>query len=75
VSRTIGEIELNGVAEIAEFLGVEPATVTKWAQREILPDPDAELSIGKIWKTWTIVEWARETGRLPDVRINRGGSK
>ena len=64
------QIELVGVAEISELLGVEPATVTKWAQRGILPEPDLVLSIGKIWIVETVIEWARETGRAPPEGVD-----
>ena len=60
-----GGIYLLGITEISELLEVAPATVTKWGQRGLLPEPDVELSIGRIWKGSTIVKWARETGRLP----------
>jgi len=49
--------------EIAERLGVERATVDKWRQRRVLPDPAATISGSPIWKWGEIVEWASRTGR------------
>ncbi len=63
---TTVSIQLLGIMEISELLEVAPATVSKWIQREILPEPDVELGIGKIWNQATIEQWARATNRLLD---------
>jgi len=55
--------DLVGPVEIAERLGVERATVDKWRQRRVLPDPAATISGSPIWKWGEIVEWASRTGR------------
>ena len=40
-----------GVNEIAEVLGVKPATVTQWQRRLLLPKPDASINKGRTkWK-------------------------
>jgi plasmid maintenance system antidote protein VapI len=54
-----------GVNEIAEVLGVKPATVTQWQRRLLLPKPDASINKGrtKLWKNKTVVDWANATGR------------
>lgn len=54
-----------GVNEIAEVLGVKPATVTQWQRRMLLPKPNASINKGrtKLWKNKTIIDWANSTGR------------
>lgn len=54
-----------GVNEIGEVLGVKPATVSQWQQRNVLPLPDASINKGrtKLWKTKTVIDWANATGR------------
>ena len=54
-----------GVNEIAEVLGVKPATVTQWQRRLLLPKPDASINKGrtKLWKCKTVIDWANATGR------------
>ena len=54
-----------GVNEIAEVLGVKPATVTQWQRRFLLPKPDASINKGrtKLWKCKTVIDWANATGR------------
>lgn len=57
--------QMLGLAEIAELLGRPRSTVYKWQARHQLPDPDQTVSGMAIWYQSTIVEWARETKRLP----------
>jgi hypothetical protein len=53
-----------GAIEVAEHLGVFPATVAQWRQRGLLPDPDWTVGGRPAWRLGTILAWARETGRL-----------
>jgi len=58
-------LDLVGVAEIAEMLGVSRQRVH--AMVKTLPDfpkPEAELSAGKIWLRKPVEDWARRRGRL-----------
>ena len=56
--------DLVGPIEIADRLGVERATVDKWRQRDVLPNPTLMVSGSPVW-LWTVInEWARATGRL-----------
>ena len=39
-------------------------TVYVWRERGLLPEPDARVSGVPIWRRATIVQWARDCGRL-----------
>ena len=55
VSTSKGSVvKVYGATEIARALGVEPALVSKWRERNKLPAPDAELSFGPVWLAQTI---------------------
>lgn len=61
-------IDLLGLAEIAELLGIRRASVDQLRWRGVLPEPDAMVSGRPLWHRETIERWARETGRqLPDA--------
>jgi hypothetical protein len=48
-----------GIAEIAEALGLNRQLVTAWRRRRShgMPEPDAELSSGPIWRGETVEPW------------------
>lgn len=56
--------DLTDLTTIAERLGVPKDTVNKWRHRQLLPEPDYDLSVGPVWEWETIREWAEKTGRL-----------
>lgn len=57
---------LVDLAGIAALLGVAPTTPQQWRQRELLPDPDEPGFPDKpLWRTSTIITWAKETHRWP----------
>ena len=60
-----------GVNEIAEVLGVKPATVTQWQRRLLLPKPDASINKGrtKLWKNKTVVDY--ETTKETLIELQR----
>jgi len=59
-----------GIAEIAEALGLNRQLVTVWRRRRShgIPEPDAELSSGPIWRGETVEPW------IDQVRDRRDGT-
>jgi hypothetical protein len=51
-----------GIAEIADALGLSRQLVTVWRRRRShgIPEPDAELSSGPIWRGETVEPWIDE---------------
>ncbi len=49
---------------IADLLGVSKQRVQQLAAAGKLPEPVADLRIGRVWLADAIEQWARETGRL-----------
>ena len=66
------QLDLVGLAEIAERLGVLRATVDQWRHRGVLPDAEWDLQGGPIWVWATIERWADRTGRRFDQCHPRG---
>jgi Putative ATPase subunit of terminase (gpP-like) len=58
------DVEIVGVAEIAELLGVRPNTVTSWRQRDQLPRPRWSLKSGPVWRAADITSWYRTVKRV-----------
>jgi hypothetical protein len=44
-------------ADVADVLGVTPATVRSYAARGVLPKPDGHLARTPWWRPDTIIEW------------------
>jgi len=55
--------EWAGQAEIAYLLGVSRQRVQQLVARPDFPKPDIELSMGRIWRTARVREWAAQHGR------------
>src|SRR3569833_514523 len=58
--------ELYGIAEIADALGQSRQLVTVWRRRRTrgMPEPDAELASGPVWRGGTIEPWIDDQIRL-----------
>src|SRR4051794_39378420 len=58
--------ELYGIAEIADALGQSRQLVTVWRKRRTrgMPEPDAELASGPVWRGPTIEPWIEDQIRL-----------
>lgn len=57
-----------GMRQIAQMLGVDRRTPSKWRYRKVLPPPDhTPVNNGPAWLRTTILRWADDTGRLPDT--------
>ena len=57
-------LELVGISEVAERLGVKRSTVDRWRQRDVMPAPGWVLSSSPVWVWGEVEAWARRTGRL-----------
>jgi len=56
-----------GVAEIADLLGVSRQRVNQLVQTDpTFPEPEAELSAGRIWLRSAIEQWVAASGRATD---------
>lgn len=63
----VADREYYGIAEIADSLGLGRPLVTAWRKRRShgMPEPDAELASGPIWRAATVEPWIAATrGRL-----------
>lgn len=49
---------------IAELLGVSKQRAQQLAAGGKMPEPVAELRIGRVWLRADVEKWARETGRI-----------
>lgn len=57
-------LDLVGVAEIADMLGVTRTRVSQLASTAGFPDPVARLAAGPVWHRVDVEKWAEMTGRL-----------
>lgn len=59
VEVEVSRKDFYGIAEIAEALGLNRQLVTAWRRRRShgIPEPDAELSSGPIWRGETVEPW------------------
>jgi hypothetical protein len=60
-------LDIVGLKEIAERLGVKQQTAATWRWRNLLPPEEGTVSGAPAWSWTTIERWARETGRLGGV--------
>lgn len=60
-------LDIVGLKEIAERLGVKQQTAAAWRYRGVLPPEEGTVSGMPAWTWGTIERWAKETGRLGGV--------
>jgi hypothetical protein len=60
-------LDIVGLKEIAERLGVKQQTAAAWRYRSLLPPQEGTVSGAPAWTWGTIERWARATGRLGGV--------
>ena len=53
-------LDVMGVAEIANELGVHRNTAWRWTTRDDFPVPAARLASGPIWHRRDVETWARK---------------
>jgi hypothetical protein len=44
-------------ADVAEYLGLKPATVSTYRMRGQMPQPDQKLGRTQLWRPRTIIDW------------------
>jgi predicted DNA-binding transcriptional regulator AlpA len=52
------ELELVGLAEVAEVLRVSRRTAARYARRSDFPEPLARLRAGPVWRKEDVLAWA-----------------
>ena len=57
-------MDLVGLTEIADMLGVSRSRAHQLAETEGFPTPVGEISAGRIWERADVERWARGTGRI-----------
>lgn len=64
MTSTIGDVDLLGVTEVAQLLGISRQRVQQLTESDPdFPAPAANLARGRVWSREAIEKWARETGR------------
>ena len=59
--------EVMAAAEIADYLGVTRQRVAVLVERADFPEPIAHLSVGRVWRTSDVREWAaRRPNRIQE---------
>jgi hypothetical protein len=61
------QIDIVGLKEMAERLGVKQQTAAAWRHRGLLPPPEGTVSGAPAWTWATIERWAIQTGRFGGV--------
>lgn len=57
----VSPLDLVGVPEIAEMLGVSRPSVWRYVRRDDFPDPDAQVRGKRLWKRASVERWAKRT--------------
>lgn len=60
------ELQVVGLSEIADLLGVSKRTATRYSARPDFPRPAAKLAMGPIWHKADIENW------IPATPVRRG---
>jgi predicted DNA-binding transcriptional regulator AlpA len=63
----VPELDIVGLKEMAERLGVKQQTAAAWRHRGLLPPSEGTVSGAPAWQWSTIEAWATATGRLGGV--------
>ena len=66
-------LDLVGLAEVAELLGTRRHQAVRWTQRADFPEPVARLRMGPIWRRADVTRWAKQ--RKPNGRRKQSCSK
>jgi predicted DNA-binding transcriptional regulator AlpA len=58
------QLDLVGVKEIGEMLGVTRQRADQLADTAGFPEPISRISAGRIWRRQDVEAWAKATGRV-----------
>ncbi len=50
-------LDIMGPGEVATYMGVHRATVSRWQAQGMMPAPDVQLQMGPVWRRSTIERW------------------
>jgi len=66
MSTTFGTMphHLVGIAEIVAMLGVSRQYVDRLTREPGFPEPEVELTAGRVWSREAVEAWARAAGRI-----------
>jgi predicted DNA-binding transcriptional regulator AlpA len=62
-ASTLVDVELVGLAEIAEMLKLSKARVDQLARQRDFPLPVVTLTGGRVWSKEAVEAWMKEKGR------------
>lgn len=57
-------LDIYGGKEAAQLLNVTPVTVSRWLSGGTMPDPDATLAAGPVWRGKALLDWGHPKGYL-----------
>ena len=55
-------LDIMGLSEVSEYTTVAAKTLGMWLVRGHMPEPDARLACGPIWRRSTIDHWVAGEG-------------
>jgi predicted DNA-binding transcriptional regulator AlpA len=68
----VSPLDLVGVPEISEMLGVSRPSVWRYVRRDDFPVPEAQVSGKRLWRRSAVERWAKRTLPLKfDPRSSR----
>lgn len=75
-SDTVATVDVVGITEIAQMLGVSRPRASQLTETKGFPPPAARLSMGPIWRRSAIEKWVEKTGpRKPGRPPSRKGKR
>ncbi len=66
--RRLASLDLVDMVTIAQRLHVARETPSEWRKRGLLPEEDLHRGDTPLWCWVSIDEWARRTGRHPELK-------
>lgn len=67
--------EIWAIAEIARYSKVSRQTAHNWVRAETFPEPQAELSVGRVWAAEEVREWLKDRDAIKGIGEKFRGSE